>query len=171
MMLFRSGARFVTDDSLPIRTDRPILALPGIQSLRVRAGDQGGERPLGEVVAGTPGRDGKIFLEPFPLQRVMNAPGEVSALYFLKPVPPGTAHAAERTRVPSVPASIRLLSGAKIGAMLGSGFAPALLESTGSIASSVPIYDLRIVRDLDQLPAVVEQLVTWHGLPDQATEP
>lgn len=166
MMLFRAGARFVTDDSLAVESHEAVLALPGIQSLRVRAGDPDADLLVGEPVPESPGRDGKVFLPPFPADRVLNRASILSALYFLEPTKPGPeAEATERTRLPSVLATIRLLGHAKIGAMLGPSFARALMDDAGAVASHVPVFDLRVVRDLHRLPSVVDRLVGWHGIP------
>ena len=61
MELFRAGARFVTDDTLLVRPDSPPLAYPGVQSLRVRAGDPNAVRLLGREPEGEPGStDGEV---------------------------------------------------------------------------------------------------------------
>ena len=167
MELFRAGARFVTDDTLPVRPDSPPLAYPGVQSLRVRAGDPNAIRLLGREPEGEPGRDGKISLPPLPRERTLQSPRPLSALYLLSPMKPGTLdQGARRERLDSVPAAIFLVGQAKIGEMLGSRAAPELLEATSAVASAVPIYRLELERDLDKLPAAVEQILAWHGLPE-----
>ena len=60
---------------------------------------------------------------------------------------------------------MRLMAQTKIGAMLGTAFAPALLDRAAAIAGRVPAYELGILRDLARLPEVVDRLVEWHGLP------
>jgi hypothetical protein len=165
MMLFQAGARFVTDDSLAVDHEDGVRARPGIQSLRVRVDDPNVERLVGPDATATPGRDGKAFLPPFPADRVMGDPSAISGLYFLRPEAPSSFDGiVERRRLPGVAAAIRLMGETKIGAMLGGGFAPALLEAVTAIASSVPVYELSIVRDIDAMPEVVERLVGWHGL-------
>lgn len=166
MRLFQAGARFVTDDSLPISSEAPVFALPGIQSLRVRADDPNTERLLGATQLAEPGRDGKIVLPPLPEDQTLNGPARVSALYLLWPRDPaGTTEPAERVRVQGAPAAIQLVGQVKIAAMLGGAFAQPLLEGVAAIATTVPVYELAVVRDLDRLPGVIEQLVSWHGLP------
>ena len=166
MELFGVGARFVTDDTLPVRPGSPPLAHPGVQSLRVRSGDPNVERLLGFQPQGEPGRDGKITLPPFPPDRALGRPAPLAALYLLSPQPPEDADlTVRRIRLAPVPAAIFLVGQTKIGEMLGPSAAPGILEATSSLASAVPIYRLEIVRDLDRLPEVVEHLVGWHGLP------
>lgn len=166
MQLFQAGARFVTDDTLPVRPGYPPLAHPGVQSLRVRSGDPNASRLLGRDPVGEPGRDGKISLPPLPRHRTLHEPRPLAALYLLSPMKPGTVEEpVRRVRLDSVPAAIFLVGQAKIGEMLGSRAAPELLEATSAVASAVPIYRLELERDLDQLPAVVERIFEWHGLP------
>ncbi len=166
LSLFRAGARFVTDDSLAVETASDVVAWPGVQSLRVRPGEADVERILGERVTVAPGRDGKAFLPPFPRDRVLDALRRLSAVYFLRPVDPSSgAFPVERIRLPRIEATMRLLGMTKIGAMLGSTFAPELLEGVSRVAAEAPVYDLKLVRDLDRLPHAVETLRSWHGLP------
>jgi hypothetical protein len=172
LMLLRAGARFVTDDSLPLRPSAPIMAAPGIQSLRLRRDDARGAALLPDLVGGVPGRDGKLALPPLPPEQCLLAPAPLSALYFLRPRPPEPAGAAAaRTPVAAVPAAMALLGQTKIGRMLGPRFARELLDGAVAIASSVPVYELSIARDLDRLPEVVDQVAEWHGLATLAAAP
>jgi len=158
LTLFRAGCNFVTDDSLPVVTDGEVLALPGIHSLRVRLEDGA------PSLEGTPGRDGKLSLPPFPVDQVLPEPAPLVAVYLLKPQrADASLPAVSRLRVPPIIASMRLVAYCKIAGMLGSGFAADLLTATTSIADRVPVYELRLVRDLERLPDVAEQLLGWHG--------
>lgn len=165
MMLHRAGARFVSDDSLPMTVGAQVLASPGVHSLRVRHDEAEADSPwLGSIV-GESGRDGKVTLPPLPEDRVLLEPASLSALYFLSPVQPDRApEPARRVPLPATHAAMGLVSQTKIAAMLGSGFAGEILETAISIASAVPVYQLSIVRDLARLPDVVERLAEWHGL-------
>lgn len=164
--LFQAGASFVTDDSLAVDCGDPLVALPGIPSLRVCPGDADKQQIMGDYGDCEPGRDGKVVLPPFPEDRLLDAPKELAALYLLRSEDPELVDASvARTPVPAVPATMRLLGQAKISAMLGISFARTLLDQTVALASNVPIFDLSVVRDLERLPEVVEHLVAWHGLP------
>ena len=182
LRLYRAGARFVTDDALPVLPTDPPTVLPGIQSLRVRAGDRevpvlagGGTAmtpgeptggPAGGPLRGIRGRDGKIALPPLPPGRILEKAAPLAALYLLDPVEAGHGMpAATRTRLPTLPGALGLVGQAKIGAMLGPTAASSLLEAASRIVGSVPVHRLSVVRDLERLPEVVETLVAWHGLP------
>lgn len=161
MSLFDAGARFVTDDSLAIAAGEAVLALPGVQCLRIAAA----ERPVAARAEVSPGRDGKIVLPPVPEARALTTPARLSALYFLNPVrPEAAAEPATRALVPGVPATIRLLAHLKVGRMLGSSFARALFDGVADIAARTPVYDLAIARDENRLREVVGRLIDWHGL-------
>ena len=166
MRLFQAGARFVTDDTLPVRPGSPALAYPGVQSLRVRAGDPNAARLLGGEPEGEPGRDGKISLPPLPVHRTLQAPSPLGGLYLLSPMRPGSVEtAARRIRLDSVSSAIFLVGQTKIGEMLGSLAVPDLLEAASTVAEGVPIYRLEVERDFERLPVVVEEILAWHGLP------
>ena len=161
MGLFDAGARFVTDDSLAISAAGSLLALPGVQCLRVSAA----ERPAAAGPELSPGRDGKVVLPPVAEARALTTPARLAALYFLNPVrPEAGVDPATRVRVPGVPATIRLLAHLKVGRMLGSSFAKALFDGAADIAARTAVYDLAIARDQDRLPEVVSRLIEWHGV-------
>ncbi len=167
MGLFRVGARFVTDDTLPVRPGRPSLAYPGVQSLRVRAGDPNAAHLLGFEPEQEPERDGKISLPPLPVDRTLQASAPLRALYLLRPVRPASVdEPARRLRLDLVSSAIVLLGQTKVGQMLGPLAAPALLEAASAVAAAVPIYQLEVERDFERLPSVVKQILAWHGLPE-----
>jgi hypothetical protein len=60
-------------------------------------------------------------------------------------------------------AAVSVVGHAKIAEMLGGWGAQTLLEQAALLTSQVPVYRLAVVRDLDALPAVVDQLGIWHG--------
>jgi hypothetical protein len=160
--LVRGGARFLTDDSLPVVVRDRVFVEPGVQSLRLR-GDSAGHLldPQADVRTGI---DGKLIAGPLASARIATGPSPLVALYVLTPVvaaPQGAA--ATRQRVSSWRAAMELVRHSKIGALLGGPEARLILERATSIASAVPLYALEISRDLDRLPEVVRQIVDWHG--------
>jgi hypothetical protein len=166
LSLYKAGATFVTDDSLPIVPGSPIKALPGIHSLRVRPDDSDAERLVGRPIREEPGRDGKVFLPPLPAGRVLNESAPLGALYLVAPNDPAAEVAAAREALDPVSAAILLVGQTKIGAMLGPSFVSDILEVTSRLASSVPVYKLLIARDLARMDEVVGQIMDWHGKPD-----
>ncbi|HEU5208838.1 MAG TPA: hypothetical protein VFU06_05440 [Longimicrobiales bacterium] len=160
-LLLEAGARFVTDDALPLTTHAPILALPGIPSIRLRPGVDGTSGQGEDVRAG---RDGKIALPPLDAGRVLSGRAPVAAIYLVTPARAQADVApVRRRRLAGSPAVMGLVSQAKIGAMLGGRFAGALLRGAASIAAAVPVYELAVARDIDRLDEVVDQILTWHG--------
>lgn len=167
MSLYGVGARFVSDDSLPIAVGDGITAFPGIHSLRVR-------QPPDTSIAGlaglegndeaSAGRDGKVTLPPLPEDRVLLEPAPLAAIYFLSPQRADAGlQPVTRIPVPPLRAMMGLVGQTKIGAMLGSQFAGGLLEAAAAITAAVPVYQLAVVRDIGRLSQVVDQLVDWHG--------
>jgi hypothetical protein len=170
--LVERGARFVTDDALPVAPPaaegaRP-LAWPGIQSVRVRKEDLEGmaaEDP--SLRALEAGRDGKVNLPPLPLDQVLSTSAPLAGVYLLNPWDAGAgggeAPPCDRERLSGVEATLFLMGQMKIGAMLGSSFASRHMDACSSIAGGTPVYRLRIVRDLSRIQEVAAQLEAWHG--------
>gem|GEM_PF-317271 len=175
LILTREGARFVTDDTLPVQLGDPPLALPGVQSLRVLADNEEAK----ELIRGAFGapvrlesanRDGKIRTPPLPLPRILSRARKLEALYLLQPVRAGDGgESVERLPTHGPEAVANVLGQTKIGGVLGPGFVPDLLRQVSGIARQVPVYRLRIVRDLERLPEVAERLLSWHGTPGEVT--
>ncbi len=170
-VLMERGARFVTDDSLPVAPpgsrEARAMAWPGIQSLRVRKEDLS-KRPEGPLSHQglQVGRDGKINLPPLPLEQVLSKAAPLAAIYLLNPWEPGTEHGApacEREALPPVPATLFLMGQMKIGAMLGPRFAGVHMDACSAIVAAAPVYRLKVVRDLSRVHQVAEQLEGWHG--------
>lgn len=171
LTLTAHGARFVTDDMLPLRSDQLPMALPGVPSLRVRA-DQEGAKVLVQQAFGNaiqlsaPGRDLKIRTPPLPPERTLTKPRRLAALYLLGPVREGQGgNPLERIRLHGPEATTSVLGQTKIGGILGRDFAPQLLRQVAGIVGKTPTYRLRIIRDLSLLPQVAETLLAWHGRP------
>lgn len=162
LTLHRSGARFVTDDSLPVEGGSEPVARPGVPSLRVFAGDALAAAAYGDQVSTYAGRDGKVFLPPVPAELALTVPTRLAALYCLRSVPPD-GRRIDRHRLAPFAATMRLVSQSKIAEMLGPSFAGDILARVAAISATVPVYELDIPRDLALLPAVTEQIRAWHA--------
>jgi hypothetical protein len=178
------GARILTDDALPVQPAAPVIAWPGVHSVRLlddaaRAvvGDAGKlkavgaypmtRRDLHQLPADQPVVT-KQILRGLPEERLMRDPVPVSAIYLLAPIRPngGQETAAARTPMPAVRAALSLVEHTKSGVLFGKSEAPVVFERAVRVAREVPVYELRIVRDLDRITQVAEQLSEWHPSPN-----
>lgn len=169
LALEAQGAPLVTDDTLPVEPGEPPRAWPGVQSLRVR---DDAREAVGVDAPTFESREGKRVIAAPTLAHTASEPVPLSAIYLLDPVaalaepPAGGAPVPappSRERVPPTIAAISLVAHVKIGRMLGPTAAPVLLERAAGVARQVPVYRLRVPRDLERLGAVAADLLASHG--------
>jgi len=170
LALVASGARLATDDTLPIElgTDAAIV-WPGVHSVRLRPDML--ERPdmRGTQVLDV-GRDGKHATAPLDESRVMTEPAPLRAIYILHPaVSAHPGRIVDGAALDPLRSTASLAAFAKIGRMLGRDEAKALLDRAGDVARLVPVETLLVHRELDRLPDVAAEILTWHGGPAEET--
>jgi hypothetical protein len=90
----------------------------------------------------------------------------LSAIYLLKPVTAGSDAAASRSRLSASQAAMSILANAKIGMLLGKEQTQRAFECSVTLARSVPVYSLEVVRDFERIEEVVELISGWHQMPD-----
>lgn len=160
--LTQAGARLATDDSIPVTAGPPTTLRPGVHQFRLW--DDSAEYFAENGRDYRSGYGGKKVLTNLDPSQLVLEPVPLSAVYLLAPMKPmPDVPAARRTLLPPIEATLALVTHAKIGAMLGGSEAASVLDRAGDLAREVPVYRLEIVRDFDQLDAVVEALFAWHG--------
>lgn len=172
------GARILTDDALAVELRSPVLARPGVHSVRLlddtaRALVGDADRLKAVKAAPLPRRDQrqlpanepfvtKQLLRGLPARKLMFDAVPLSAIYLLRPVrAEGASAPAHRTALPAVRAALSLIEYAKSGVLLGKSEAAVLLDRASQVANRVPVYVLEVVRDLDRLPDVARQVAAW----------
>jgi hypothetical protein len=162
LSLTHAGARFVTDDVLPVLPNEPFCVNPGVQSVRLHSDTA--HRLLDSSTVTRSGIDGKHIVDELPRDKVVTKPVPLAALYVLSPRRGAElSQLVRRTRLPARLAALELVRHAKIGALLGGSEASIVLERASRIAARVPVYSLNIVRDLDCLRAAAATVSAWHG--------
>ena len=154
------GCRLITDDTLPIDLSTPPLARPGVHSVRMweDSAAQLGDRLPGLEV----GPWGKLLASRIPTELLADEAVPLAAIYVLAPRRADAQPSAARERLQPIEAAISLVAHAKIGPLLGKDAAPGLLQWAADLAGRVPVFRLLIPRDFDQLPRVVDQILSWH---------
>jgi len=155
------GAQLVSDDALAILPGSPIRCVPGVPSVRLREESaahfprtrelQAPDLPRWRVVDTLHGD--KVALQPMPL----------AALYVIVPSPTGESNeAVRREPLGSIDAIIALSRFAKMGALLGNREGQLHVSRVVDVVASVPVYQLFVVRDLQQLHQVTHTIAGWH---------
>lgn len=161
LALTYAGARLITDDTLGVIPGTPALCIPGVHSVRLRSESAArftrtngtpppveGGRVVGEL------SDDQLMTDRVPL----------AALYLLSPVERDkAAEPARRIPLPSMQGTMAVLAHAKMGSLFRQMEAAANFERAAAVSSTVPIYQLDIVRDLEQIDAVTAQIIAWHS--------
>jgi hypothetical protein len=173
------GAQILTDDALAMTTSSPVIASPGIHSVRLlddaaRAviGDAGRLKAVGAYpmtrrdahrITADEAAFTKQILRGLPPDKLMFESVPLAAVYIVVPTRPERGGAAgTRTRLPAVRAALSLVEHSKSGALLGKSEAPALFDRAVSVAREVPVFELAVLRDLARIGEVARQLAEWH---------
>ena len=161
LALVRSGAKLLTDDTMPVVPGSPPLAGPGLHAARLWA-DSARRVGVGRPQPAAVGP--KTVFSALPERHVSHETHPLAALYVLSPVreaPDGQA--ARRTRLSVMEAALVMLGHAKLAPLLTGPEAPNLFRHATALASCVPVYRLEIVRDFDRLDDVVATIRGWHA--------
>lgn len=161
LALVRSGAKLLTDDTMPVTPGAPPLAGPGLHAARLWQ-DAAEIVGIGEAQREV-GRPKTVF-RSLPEDRVSHSTHPLAALYALSPVreAPG-GEAVRRTRLPVMEAALVILGQAKLAPLLTGLEAPNLLRQATALAACVPVYRLEVLRDFGRLDEVVATIRGWHA--------
>jgi len=162
--LVSAGAGLITDDTLPIELGRPNRARPGVHS--VRMWPDSAERFKSAPAEFFKGTFGKLASRGIPADRLVHDTTPLTAIYLLVPVQnqSGTPRLQHRP-LDALAAALGLVQHAKIGPLLGKNEAVQLLDWAVRLSKDVPIELLTVIRDYDQLPLVVNDILELHRDP------
>ena len=159
--LTRAGARLVSDDMVAVELTDPARAHPGVHAVRLWE-DSAEQIAEGDSIR--TGVGGKLVLDDLSDADRMDEVTDLRAIYLLNPVAnEGDVPAVERERTNAVESAMALIGQTKIGPLLGKSESPVLLERALGLAELVPVYRLRIVRDFERLPEVIDTFRAWHA--------
>lgn len=160
--LVRAGAKLLSDDTVAVQPSPSATVHYGVPSMRLCT--DSAER---FITAETPQRigvDGKHVVDHKRDEVVTAAHTPLSAIYLLQPVVRGIGvDSVRRIRLPVTQAAIALVGHTKIAPLLGKTEATLVFERAATLARAVPVYRLEVVRDFDEINAVVDTLMSWHN--------
>lgn len=163
-----AGARLASDDVVPVTPGPPALMAPGVPSVRLWSDALAELAP--ELHRGAELPRTKHALDPLPPSRLLQAEVPLEAIYLLRPRAASEGEPAlRRGRLAPLAATLEILQETKLGALLGKGEAALLLDRVGTLAQTVPVYELELTRGWRQLARAVEQLHAWHPAPSAAS--
>lgn len=157
--LARAGAPLLADDALALDAGDPVVARPGVPTVRLWDDSL---RTL-RLAPSHPAPDGgKHLLCALDDALVEMAPAPLDALYLLQRAPADARAAAERHRIAVSHAAVLLTGHAKLGGLARGALAPEMLARAAAVARRVPVFALFVARDLARLDEAARTLVAWH---------
>lgn len=159
LALVRCGARLLADDTLVVRLGAGTAhATPGVQRMRLWDDSARALRvAVSEPVGAKPTVD---RLEPNEIETGLVP---LEACYVLESSPELEAGAVCRERIPAVHAALAQVRFSKLGALAGGAIGVGLLDRVTNLTRTVPVLRAAIGRDLESLPDVASQFMTWHS--------
>jgi hypothetical protein len=159
-----AGARLVTDDVLPVDTGPAITIRPGLPLLRLAPDVEQSLAFSRRVGASATYDTGKLRIDLPPSVRV-HEPCPLSVVYLLDPVPAETEGILPSERIPcgGVTALEDVIQKGSLASLISPTESALLFGCATTIVNSVPIYRLRVTRDLRRLMSVADLLCSWHS--------
>jgi len=158
--LVRAGGRLLSDDTLPIELGPPVLARPGVQSIRL---NEDSAALLGGEARFTPEVWGKREYRDLPDDVRAPAAVPLTAIYVLSPGAADADASVVAEPLPGFIASLALVGQHKLGALLGGSEAAPTLSRVAALTRAVPVRKLVVARDLARLQEAAATLASWHG--------
>jgi hypothetical protein len=159
--LVRAGARLLSDDTVPVSAGNRVELKPGVPQLRLRR-DVALHLASERATEASGAR--KLVIDRLDPQEVADRPVPFVAGYVLVPARPNDERpAVDRLPLSQVQATLALVEHTKLGPLLGGVDAGRVFEQAATVASHVPLYLLRVGRDLSRIVEVAETIVDWHA--------
>lgn len=158
--LVRSGARLISDDTVPVTPDAVPMVRPGVHQLRLwkDSAQRLATDRMGEATASR-----KLVLDHLDEADVERKPVPLAAAYVLLPAPASEPQAATRNALADIQGTLALIEHAKIGPLLGRKDAGIMFEQAAAIARRVPMYLLHVARDLERVSDAAATIRSWHA--------
>jgi hypothetical protein len=157
--LVQGGGRLVSDDTVPVVRGDGVRLRPGLHQVRLW---RDAALHLVRDRASEATQTRKVVVDHMPAGEVERSAVTFAAAYVLVPAPAADTTPASRTALSQVQGTLALIEHAKLGPLLGGADAALVFEQAAAIAREVPIYLLRVARDLDRLTDAANVIGSWH---------
>lgn len=161
LALVHAGGQLLTDDTLVVDSRATPTALPGVHAMRLWA--DSADRLMGDAAPTSPVQD-KLIVSDIPLEKRMQLPSRLGAIYLLTPAKAdASVPTVTRRQLSPMEGALAMVGHGKLTPLLGKQEAAVTLTRATAIAQKVPVYTLSIVRDFNRLDEAARQILAWHG--------
>jgi serine kinase of HPr protein (carbohydrate metabolism regulator) len=169
-VLTATGARLLTDDLVAIDPSSSPVALPGVHSIRLLADVA---EQVREKLQATARTGYKQTLTNLREESLVWTPAPLDAVYLVRPVKGiDGSRAVSRELVPPLYAAASLAQNKKLtDDLVGLEVAGIMMRSIARVIASVPVYELRVIRDLERLAEAAATMMEWHRTAAGASAP
>lgn len=159
--LVAAGGKLLGDDLLVVSAGPPATVRPGVATVRLWA-DAAAALPL-RVISNSLIHGVKTTVTNLREDAIAVEPTVFRDIYVLSPVREnGGSRCVSRTRLSPLEAAIALARHTKLAdSLVGLRAAGSQLATAAKVATSVPLWMLHIVRDMNRLDLIVRQLIEW----------
>lgn len=160
--LTAEGGRLLGDDLLVVSQGPPACVRPGVASVRLWA-DMAAALPL-QSICDTLIPGVKTTATGFITEALANSATPLRDIYVLAPsATESPCGPVWRTRLAPIDAAIALAHQTKLpDSLVGLRAAGSQLATAAAVARTVPVWTLRIFRDVSRLKTVVRQIIDWR---------
>jgi hypothetical protein len=173
LALARAGAEHICDDTLPIEAGPRPVVWPSDHTIRLCSDSKG--RLAALATATRRESDGKFVLtrgafSAADVALASEAPGAgrapLAAVYLLDPTEASVSpESVTRRAVPPTSAIPAMMRHLKLGLVVRPEDPARVIRHLGAIASSVPVFELRVSHDWTVVDEVVAHVLAWHAEP------
>jgi hypothetical protein len=162
LALALGGGRLLSDDTVVVDLSPPIQLRPGVHSIRLWDDSLSRFTAAELECLRIDGLKGTLTDLPERLLQVSSVP--LAAIYMLRSISPASSAAAvERIMLAPAAAALGITGHTKLPQpLVGRSASGVQFQRAVEVARSVPVYELRVVRDFDRLTEVVDTILAWH---------
>jgi len=152
-----AGSRVLSDDVVAVDVAPAPVVRPGVASVRLW---RDAAARVGDVSRALPDAYGKFAMAGAAEAAPTRLP--LDAVYVLTPVGAAANHAAARTLLDPLAATMSLLPHNRLAPLLGGTETSAMLDRVAQLVRHTAVYTLSVARDFDRLEEAAHTISAWH---------
>lgn len=173
LALVEHGALLAGDDVAPLwpgSENEPAVLGPGAPCARVWPDAAAVLRVAAGAVGSPADPSTKRLLPALPASQRLTSAVPLGGIYFISSVPAESrSRAVERIPLGGARAALALVAHATSARLLAADGGAALVDRAAALVAQVPVWELRLTRELARLPEAAATIAEWVRMPDVAS--